>query len=778
MEHSNASQQRTGLLPLLGTSFLAFLIICLCVNATVKGTTVITVLVTTFAVLRSRKKLGNRIYLPILALFGVVAMDGISSLYAAAGKMAVYEFPKILTAFCLALLALCFASGEGKKPGQQIGSFIAATTAISGVVSIDLISTHTISGFILSLLRLFTNTYESFRFFESGIRINSLFENPNVFAGIMGIGTLLSLGLVTGSETKSERQTNLVFLFINSLSFVLAFSMGASASILPAFLLCLLLEHKERRTGLFLLMLETLLLTMGAATVISATSFQNGNAFQPIPMLCVVAGSILLCVTDRFFVGKQESRIPRKLEITLPLSILLVGALFLFCLAAYNTTGGITMEAKDSLRRSIYPAPGEYTLSVSGDEGARVTITSQNRQDTMMHTSTRLYKGSLDGATFTVPEDSLVVYLEISARKDLTLDSVEYFGPESGQVPLDYKLLPSFIANRLQGLWANENAIQRFVFFSDGLKLFARSPLIGHGVGAFENSLRSVQSFQYDTKYVHNHYIQVMLETGVIGLILFLLLLGSSAAVILRARRREDFHPLLPALGGALVFMAIHALTEVVFSTYSYIPFAFCVFALINLCCGDALPLPIKRAKTAAKVTGLICTCFAAFGAVFAVLLTGNMYASSLLASNASFENLDKAIKTDKYEWETYAIAYVGASIDVTNNAAIYQNAAKYAQMLYERHSTNAPIYLADYYFNLYEDDKAFEMLEEYVTGRASEEAAWQEAFDLLEKYMIEDVKQIKHLLTLMETWNTENMGTLKLSENNIFFLEIIGAMD
>lgn len=83
-----------------------------------------------------------------------------------------------------------------------------------------------------------------------------------------------------------------------------------------------------------------------------------------------------------------------------------------------------------------------------------------------MHTSTVLYQGALDQASFTVPEDSMVVYFNFTASQAVSLDSVSYTGANgSDSVPLGYKLLPSFIANRLQGLWANQNAIQRLVFF-------------------------------------------------------------------------------------------------------------------------------------------------------------------------------------------------------------------------------------------------------------------------------------------------------------------------
>src|SRR5699024_4456294 len=124
-----------------------------------------------------------------------------------------------------------------------------------------------------------------------------------------------------------------------------------------------------------------------------------------------------------------------------------------------------------------YPDAGTYTLDVTADTPLTVMIESQNQQDTMMHTSTVLYNGDADGAAFTVPEDSLVVYFNFTAPEGGTVEAVTYQGDGgSGELKLGYKLLPGFMANRLQGLFANQNAIQRTVFFEDGIKLFLRSP--------------------------------------------------------------------------------------------------------------------------------------------------------------------------------------------------------------------------------------------------------------------------------------------------------------
>ncbi len=118
----------------------------------------------------------------------------------------------------------------------------------------------------------------------------------------------------------------------------------------------------------------------------------------------------------------------------------------------------------------------------------------------MMHTDTTLYEGPLSQAAFTVPEDSSIVWFVLEGDGALSSLSLS----DGTEVPLGYKLLPGFAANRLQGLWANQNFIQRLVFFRDGLKIWRERPLTGWGVGGVEGRLTAVQSFYYESKYIHN----------------------------------------------------------------------------------------------------------------------------------------------------------------------------------------------------------------------------------------------------------------------------------
>ena len=269
-------------------------------------------------------------------------------------------------------------------------------------------------------------------------------------------------------------------------------------------------------------------------------------------------------------------------------------------------------------------------------------------------------------------------------------------------------LLPSFIANRLQGILANQNAIQRVVFFSDGMKLFRRSPIVGLGMGAFENGASSVQSFYYEAKHVHNQYIQTLIDTGIVGLILFIGLLGISAAAVLLSRKKGNWPPLAPALGAALVFMAGHAATEVVFTSYCYLPMAFGVFALVGICCGDALPVGMLVQRVKNGVLAVI----AVLLVIFAVLLGRNIEAMTLIRRNPTFDALDEAVKLDVFEDSDYMLTYVTNSLRFPDDEVVQQQADVYAEQLSELNSNIIPYYLAEYYFQTDRLEQALAMLE------------------------------------------------------------------
>ncbi|MBM6885166.1 O-antigen ligase family protein [Pseudoflavonifractor phocaeensis] len=770
--------KETGLIA--GLILIFFLVVCLSSASTAKGVALVAAICAIAALVYRHKQFAARLSIPFLALSLWVIMNGISTLYAVSGKFALRSFVVLLISFGCVILLLAFAKGEHGMLGRNFATVLEGTAAVAGLVSIDLLSTHLISTPVLGLLGLFTSDYNNLGGVEAGIRMTSMFTNPNVFAGCMGIGVFLSLGLAGTSKQAGHRRFHLVCLYINALSFLLAFSMGGSGTIAVGFLIYLLLERKQSRGSALVLMVETLILVGAGGVLVSATSLVEWTGFQPVPLVCVVVGAALLCVADQF-VGQ---RLGKALEGRTRVVPILIGAvvvlLVVFAVVAMQMTGPASLNAGETLRRSAYPEPGSYTLSVTADGPVNVTLESQNKEDTMMHTSTVIYSGPADGAAVEVPEDSIVVYANFSADAPVTLERVALEGSGGAvEFPLGYQLLPDFIANRMQGLWANQNAIQRVVFFEDGMKLFQRSPVIGLGMGAYENGIVSVQSFYYETKYAHNHYIESLVETGVVGLILFVGVLVTALIAVIKSRRKpeEESNPLTAALGGALVFMAGHAAVEVVFSYYAYLPLTFGVFGLIALCCGQTMPLSFVKEGVRKGVTWVLAVLILAY----TVLLGCNVYAKSLVEREQSFASLESAITLDQFEWADYALSYVLSYMQMeAPSQEIQDNAAIYAAELQKVDSNTIPLYLAQYYFEQQDADQAFAMLDKYTDYVAADPDTWEQAFHVIIQYYQDDPVYLEGVTALyqkMLTWNAEHMGTLTLSDSTMEWLNQLGIM-
>lgn len=759
---------------------LLFFVVALSSVSEVKGTAVFCILLAFAGGVLGFKRLRERFTLPMAAWGLFLLMGGISTFYAVSGKFALLEFLKLLLSFCLAVFLLAMIPGKDAEPGRRIASVLEGFTALAGLVSIDMISTRVLSGAVMGILGLFTTDYpKTLTGLEVGTRITSLFQNPNAFASMIGLGVILSLGLVLSSENKRERLIHLVCLYVNALTFLLAFSMGAIVFIAAAFLVYLLIELPERRAHLFVLMVETLLLTVVSVALVSMTSFTTWESIRPVPLLCAVVGSAALCFVDRFVGQSVGEKLSARGKAMTAIMVSFVTAMVVIVLLAYSITGSLDLSSGESVRRGAYLDAGEYTLVSDYTGTVKVVVKSQNRQETMMHTETELYSGALSDAKFTVPEDSEVVYFTFSSKEGAHLERVECSGAETVSLPLGYKLLPSFIANRLQGLFANENAIQRVVFFEDGLKIFKRSPVFGLGLGSYENGIKSVQSFYYETKYAHNHYIQTMAETGLVGLVLFLAALGTSAAAIWFDRRKKsDCHVLTPALGAALVFMAGHALMEVSFSFYAYLPMATGVIALIALCCGASIPVPkLTDKKMLSLQTGAVLVS-AVLVAVFGYFLIGNMNAARLIDNSPTMNNLVRAEEMDKFEYADHMLSYVVSAANFPNDQEVQAQAKRYAEELSHLNSNTVPYYLASYYFTQGETEKAMEMLEKYLRYVASDNAAWTKSFNLL-KANINDsdayVSGLTRIVEFMNEWNSNNLGAITLSENDELFLSIFG---
>ena len=762
------------LMPVLAVFY--FFVTCLMLQGCNKGITMLLLLAAVATIIVAGERLGQRMTWPALLLGLYVLMDGISTLYAPSGKFALYEFLKVAAAACMALLLTALEPERPGRTGRCAATVLETAGALASLVSIDMVSTQ----LLYKLLNALTAPLGAPVLLENvlqGQRLRTIFENPNVFAGCAGVAILLALGLAVSTDDKKERCLHLSCLLLNSTAFLLAVSRGAAAAIAAAFLVYLLLERGQRRAVSFVLMVETLVLSGAAALCALPAYAAAGQTMQVLPLLAVLAAAAALCVLDIFAGRPLALRMARRMKTVNIVLLAALGVVVLLVAAAVNWTGAITLQSGESITRGAYLGEGEYTLHVDADGPVTVTVQTQTQKDAVMNRKQTVYQGAADGATFAAPADNRSVTFLVSADESVHISAIRYEGASSGELKLKYKLLPEAIAGRIQTLRSEGNVVQRLVYIKDAMQLFRRSPVVGLGMGAFENGIYNVQSYHYETKYVHNHYVQTMVDTGVIGLVLWLGLLGTSAAAVIRQWRREraEAQSMASALGALLLFLMIHAAVEIIFSSGYFLPFGMGALAVINLTCGQTLPLrragdKTRRWMVRAEGLGLV---------VFVVLLTMNLWAAQL-AQRGTYDAAAQAAEVDPYEWADHKLAYVyNASAEEALPENMQETLARYMADLEKLNSNAVPKYLAEAYFNLGDVEKGFAMLEKYVDYTSSDPATWDTSFRIVMQHSDDSAafrQGAAQLRDKLERWNRQNLGAITLSEDVTAYLnELLG---
>ncbi|MBR2716812.1 MAG: O-antigen ligase family protein [Oscillospiraceae bacterium] len=647
-------------------------------------------------------------------------------LWANSGKLFFREFSKRLYVLPLLLLITLYLPRSAAAV-RRLLLVLSTAGAVYALLSVDMATL----GLAAPLLNLIPEFFTLNTGFEIGTRLTGIFGNPNISAGLLAVCIFFSLYLIDTGERRFQRGYAAALAALQAYTFLLNFSLGATGFFLLCVLLYLLCAG-EKRMDAFLRMLEIAVPTV-IAVFLSFRCFERYDILILVPLIAAVLDALVVVLLELLLFPRLRDRAAAMGKRGW---LLLAGLLLLLCLyAAFGLLlrGGATLNAGESLRRSCYPAAGEYALELEGSGELYLTVVSQDEQEIVMHMESVLYEGPAENAAFTVPDGSRVVYLTFTATAGTSrLERAVLSGPTRISLHLGYPLLPGFISNRLQGLRANENAIQRLAFFRDGIKVFLDHPVLGAGLGCFESLLYGYQSFHYETKYVHNHYIQILLDCGAVGFLLYLAVLLLTLRILWRARKKETpFRPLYPALCAAFAMMLLHSGMEVVLSAVVYLPFACAVPALIAFCWGEPVEKPVSsRAGNIA---------LGAAALIYAVMIVLNMYAKAEVtrASDSDvrfFSALDRAVKSDAFDRNDWRTSYVVACADL--RATAYRgHADRYAEAMLDVPSNSLHQYLLRYYLTFGEYDKALEAARKGAAFNYADSDTWNTFFNTFAAY-------------------------------------------
>lgn len=719
----------------------------------------------------------NSIAISISAYFVIYT---ISLFYATTGQFALGVYSYYLGGIIVFFLTVMLVNRESSNT-RTLLSLLACSTALSGIFSIDSASLGWLSGVLRNVLSaLLKNDSLTLGGFEAGTRMTSILENPNVFASLTALGTFSAAYLFLSAQSKRQKHLSTGLLIVNAVSFLYCFSLGAMMGMFFSVVTFIASAGKEERSRVVYVILTTI-----AASFLSVFAGFSGmgksGAIALLPLLSLLVFGFALFFLLRYmdsFTAKTASWGKRRIVILLVILVLLFSA---GAGAAVSLSDSFTFQpGSGSLRRAVSLEPGDYelALSMSKEEGkAALLIESQNYGQASTHTSTVLYQGAPESSTsFTVPMDSNITFIEISAPNGTVVDRIAVTDEKGSiikNVKPDYLLLPSFMANRLQGLLVNQNAAQRLVFFQDGLKIAAMSPIIGHGPGAFESKVLEVQDYYYETKTPHNHYIQTLDDTGVLGLLAFAAIMFFSAAALIRKAHSAENRALYSSLSAMLVMMIIHSAVEVTFFSGVYNMVAYLILGLISIHYGQKVEKtsPVVesaaggtaasagKGKPAAKgaenprkkavyATATDVVPSAVLRSALALFLIPLLIFIGQFAGQNTVKGAGAGGSTEKF----MNSLKTGTILDFTNDNSYKSSfiitytpempetykatAEQYAQDLVDHNSFSSLSYAVSYYLKTNQLEKTYQIVNHRQSLLRYDKDAWNETFDFYREHM------------------------------------------
>lgn len=99
---------------------------------------------------------------------------------------------------------------------------------------------------------------------------------------------------------------------------------------------------------------------------------------------------------------------------------------------------------------------------------------------------------------------------------------------------------------------------QRLIYMKDSLKLLPRNIIFGTGPGSWKVLQYGIQSTQYDVAYIHNGFLQFLIENGIVVAVGFVVICGLAIWCSIKQKYYD--------LGAAILLIALHSMVDFDFS--------------------------------------------------------------------------------------------------------------------------------------------------------------------------------------------------------------------
>ncbi len=399
-----------------------------------------------------------------------------------------------------------------------------------------------------------------------GNRISSTFQYPNALASYLLALYVITIGksLVTNNKKLRLVYLNLANLFV--FTFILTYSRGMWLIYPIILVIYFTLINREYKLRIIKYNVVTNIIAVPSAFLF-ASKMQEQNQAKLIGILLISMGLFTLVSHISFkFERKIEKLSLKKIVVSIASIAIILSGVLVFLISQTEPIllkNDGTEDKWTTFYRDIYELDSndKYTISINYEIlntklkpcAGRIRVIGIDKDNRIVNTVLDEYltpykneDGSYSDANNEVVDDRIVIdFDEIERQEDK--GKIKYFrlylenyytdtsmkikkvtitnkeGELIKDLKLKHKYIPESIAKRIESIGINDTSSNaRITFYEDASKIIKNNFLIGTGGGGWKAIYRKYQSYDYAASEAHNYYMQLFIEVGFIGFIIFI----------------------------------------------------------------------------------------------------------------------------------------------------------------------------------------------------------------------------------------------------------------
>ena len=480
---------------------------------------------------------------------------------------------EIVRYFNIYLIYKIVSLSKNKKSYEYV---LIAISLFLGTLGIDGMGNR----LFLGILKKFNSGYLDFDI----TRMSSTIQYANVLAIIFLIASVFIFKNLFKSIKENNKKKFVFYyssLFFTLLCLILTQSRVGLllATIYYITHIICLRENKEKAK----LIILTILFELIVFTVISFKGIYINKAYIYYIFGTSILFSVVIAHLIYIYFNKESKVIDviNKNKKKIYIGIVLLLVMYILLGIFLTTPLKITGNSADKVARSVYvhaKDENKITFNVENlvsDSRYQINIysVSENNEKELLNTFD--YYRSVSGNfeySFKKNNDFNRIDIEIKCEKGGIL--VDNFTFNGDKKVLNYAIIPTDIVNKLKEVFTQSDSIKtRIIYLKDALKIWNlsfKNRIVGVGGEGFKNLYQTVQRSYYTSTEVHNSFVQILVESGILGFISIL-----AVVIIYLLKADKNIYK------SAFILLLIHMIVDLDFS-YTIIFAIFAILLAIN----------------------------------------------------------------------------------------------------------------------------------------------------------------------------------------------------